>query len=611
MICVTVRRARMPDVRDGGAEHCVMPPPDAQREMMMTPIENAEVARILREAADLLELENANPFRVRAYRNAARTVEELAEPVAAMAREGTEPIDALPGIGADLAGKIVEIVKTGTFPLLEDLEKHLPEGTVELMHVPGIGPKHARALAEQLHVTSIAKLEKAARGGKLHELPGFGERTEQKILREIEAHREEEHRLLRPAAAEYGESYVNYLRGFEDVERIEIAGSYRRCRETVGDLDILAASTHPGAVIEHFVTFSEVTEIIARGTTKASVRLRSGLQVDLRVLAPESFGAALHYFTGSKAHNIAVRKMGQTLGLKINEYGIYRGTKRIGGETEQEVFEAVGLPWIPPELREDRGEIEAARAGRLPGLVELADIRGDLQSHSTDSDGRDTIEAMAQAAEALGYEYLALTDHTPSVRIAGGLDARGFREQMKRIDRLNGTLKKLRVLKGAEVDILPDGSLDLDDDTLDELDIVVVAMHAGLGLSKREQTRRIVRALGHRSVDVFGHPTGRLLGRRRGASFDFDEVLRAALGNGVLLEVNAQPERLDLDDISCRAAIEKGATIVISTDAHSVSNLRLMRWGVDQARRGWASKRDVANTRPLEQLLKLLHRSRR
>ncbi|MBS1911064.1 MAG: DNA polymerase/3'-5' exonuclease PolX [Bacteroidetes bacterium] len=574
------------------------------------PIANAEIARLLREAADLLEIQNANPFRVRAYRNAARSVEDLARPVIPDDANTLAQLDAIPGIGPDLAGKILEIARTGSLHVLEELAKEVPRGAAMLMDVPGIGPRRARALLERLHITSLAELERAAKERRLRDLPEFGERLEKKILEALAEHRDEEHRLLRPVAAQYGELLLDHLRAVPGVTQAEIAGSFRRCRESIGDLDILVACGDGVAVVDRLVSYPDVEEVLAHGSTRASVRLRSGLQVDLRVVAEESFGAALHYFTGSKAHNIAMRKMGQARGLKINEYGVFRGQRRIAGRTEEEVFKSVGLPLIPVELREDRGEIEAAREHRLPVLVELDDIRGDLQCHTTDSDGRDSLREMAEAARELGYSYLAVTDHTPSIRVAGGLDRKGFLRQMKRIDTLNVGLKKMQVLKGAEVDILADGTLDLDDGTLQALDVVLVAIHSHFDLSPREQTRRIVRALRHPSVDIFAHPTGRLIGRRRGAEFDFDEVVGAATDHGVMLEVDSQPERLDLDDVSCRAAIERGATITISTDAHSIANLRYMRWGVEQARRAWATAANVANTRTLRQFQRLLHRER-
>lgn len=573
-------------------------------------VENAEIARILREVGDLLEVEGANPFRIRAYRNAARTVEAHPERVDALARTAPERLTELPGIGEDLAGKIVEIVGTGRLAALAELERAAPAGIVELMRVPTLGPRRARALAEQLGVRSLAGLRRAAESGKVRDLPGFGTRTEERILHELETRGAEAPRVLRARAAQYGEALLAHVRAIDGVERADLAGSFRRCRETVGDLDILAAAKRGADVGAGFVTYPAVRDVLAQGPTRASVRLRSGIQVDLRVLPPESYGSGLHYLTGSKAHNIAIRRLGQERGLKINEYGVWRGTRRIGGREEREVFEAVGLPWIPPELREDAGEIDAARDGKLPKLVELADIRGDLQMHTTDSDGRDTLEAMVEGAQALGYEYVAITDHTPNVRVAGGLDRAGFRRQMKRIAKLNGALHGIRVLAGAEVDILPDGTLDLDDDTLAALDVVVVSLHARLTLPAPEQTRRVLRALAHPSVDILAHPTGRLIDRRHGADFALDEVLRAAGDQGLLLEVNGQPERLDLNEVMARAAIDHGVKLVVDTDAHAVQELRFMRWGVDQARRGWAERADVANTLPLARFLALLHGKR-
>jgi DNA polymerase (family X) len=573
-------------------------------------MENAEIARLFREMAELLEIEGANAFRIRAYRNAARVVEEHTEPVASLVAHDGARLQELPGIGADLAGKIEEIVRTGSLRALKDLQRQAPRGAAELMRVPGIGPSRARTLSEKLGIRSAAGLARAAKAGRIRALPGFGAATERKILTELAARSPGERRIARAVAAQYGESMLEYLRAFRGVKRADIAGSFRRGRETVGDLDLLVECADGRAVSDHFVAFPEVREVLAHGATKASVVLRSGLQIDLRVLDAKSYGAGLYYFTGSKAHNIAVRRMGQKRGLKINEYGVFRGKRQIAGAEEKDVFKSVGLPWIPPELREDRGEIEAAQHKRLPELVALDDIRGDLQMHSTDSDGRVSLEEMAETAEAMGYEYIAITDHGPMMRMVQGLDDAGFRRQRKKIDKLNAKLRTLTVLAGAEVDVHPDGKLDLDDDTLAALDIVLVALHAKLDLDPGKQTERVLKAITHPSVDVFAHPTGRLINGRRGAQFDFDRVVKAAVDHGVLLEVDAQPERLDLDDTAVRSAIGLGATIIIDTDAHSPSEMRFMRWGVDQARRGWAEKKNVANTRPLARLLQLLHAAR-
>jgi DNA polymerase (family 10) len=465
-------------------------------------------------------------------------------------------------------------------------------------------------LAQRLHVRSLEGLKRAAREGRIHKLPGFGARTEQRILTELAAPMLSDRRWLRARAAQYGEPLLAYMRGATGVTQAEIAGSFRRCRETVGDLDMLVGSEDGRGAVQHFLSYPEVRRVIAHGTTRAAVQLAGGLNVDLRVLPPASYGAALHYFTGSKAHNIAIRALGRAAGLKINEYGVHRGAKRIGGREEREVFEAVGLPWIPPELREARGEIDAARTHKLPRLVELRQIRGDLQMHTTDSDGRSSLEEMAEAAQELGYEYIAITDHTPTVRIAGGLDRAGFRRQMRRIDRLNGKLRRLTILKGAEVDVHADGSLDLDDAMLATFDIVIVSLHSSLALPPAQQTKRITRALRNRFVNLLAHPTARLISKRQGARFDLDEVCRVAASEGVVLEINAQPERLDLDDIAARRAVELGASLAIDTDAHSVDELRFMRWGVDQARRGWVERRRVVNTLSLDKLLATL-RARR
>jgi DNA polymerase (family 10) len=574
------------------------------------PVTNAEIAQVLREVADLLEIGEANPFRIRAYRNAARVVESYPESITEMAAEDGERLEQLPGIGADLAAKILEIAATGTVPLLADLRRQTPKGARDLMSVPSLGPKRTRRLQEELHIRSLADLERAARAGRIRTLRGFGAQTERRLLTELESLRGTRGRTLRSIAAHSGEPFLDWLRSLPGVTRAEIAGSFRRRLETVGDLDLLVTARSGTPVVSRFVDYPDVRTILAQGPTRASVRLRSGLQVDLRVLPDVSYGSGLYYFTGSKAHNIALRRRAQERGLKINEYGVFRGQRRIAGRTEEDVLETVGLPWIPPELREDRGEFDAAGSGHLPRLLELDAIRGDLQCHTTDSDGRDSLDKMADAAEQLGYEYLAITDHTPSVRVAGGMDRAGFRSQMKRIDRLNARRRSLTLLKGAEVDILADGSLDLDDDTLQALDLVVVSLHSRLTLPERAQTRRVCRALAHPSVDVLGHPSARLIGGRRPAALDWEEVYRVARDQGVMLEINAQPERLDLDDVHVRAAIGHGLTLTLGTDAHGTTELGFMRWGVDQARRGWAEADDIANTRPLKRLRALLHGQR-
>jgi DNA polymerase (family 10) len=568
-----------------------------------TRIENAEVARILREAGDLLELEDANVFRVRAYRNAARAVEELPEPVESYFN-GRRSLTDIPGIGEDLAAKIAEIARTGSLSLLRDLKRDAPKGAVVLMHVRGIGPRRARLLSERLGIHSVKGLARAAREHRIRRLRGFGAKTENAILREIAAQGTEERRVLRAVAAQYGEELLAWLRATPGVTRAELAGSFRRCRETVGDLDALVATDDAPAVITRFISYPETQVVLARGRTRAAIRLRSGLRVDLRVLPEKSFGSALHYFTGSKAHNIAVRRLGQERGLKLNEYGVFRGKRWIGGREERDVFTAVGLPWIAPELRENSGELEAARSGKLPDLITLESIRGDLQVHTTDSDGRDTLSDMAEAARSMGYEYLAVTDHTPALRMIRGLDAEGFRKQWKRIGALNARLSGMTVLRGVEVDIHADGTLDLDHDVLAGFDLVLASVHSAFSLSRRAQTTRLLRAIEHPRVDVLAHPAARQIGRRAAIDFDLDQVLRAAVQAGVWLEVNAQPERLDLDDAACRRAVELGATFVVNTDAHSTAELRFMKWGVDQARRGWVEGAMVANAWPLSRLLR-------
>jgi DNA polymerase (family X) len=573
-------------------------------------MENAEIARLFREMADLLEIEGANPFRVRAYRTAARTAENHPESLAEIVRHHPEQLTELSGIGEDLAHKIQEIVRTGRLEALEDVSRRTPPGLAALMKLPGLGPKKAKVLFEKLGVRGAADLARVVKAGRVAELRGFGPKTQARLRQALAEPRETDRRMPLPTATQYGEALLEWIRKAPGIGEAEIAGSFRRRKDTVGDLDILVTARDSAPVIARFLEYPERAETLAEGTTRAALRLRAGLQVDLRVLDRESYGAGLYYFTGSKAHNIAVRRLAQARRLKINEYGVWRGRRRIAGRTEKEVAEAVGLPLIPPELREDRGEIAAAQAGKLPKLVELRQIRGDLQSHTTSSDGRESLARMAAAAAELGYQYLAVTDHTQAVRVTGGMNRAGFRRQRAAIDRWNAGPRPPTLLAGAEVDILPDGSLDLDDDTLAGLDLVLVSVHSALTLGRREQTRRVVRALQHPSVDIFGHPTARLLGRRPPIQADFEEVFKVAADYGVIIEVNGQPERLDPDDVTIQSALQHELHLAISTDAHGTEELGFMRWGVDQARRGWATAASVVNTRPLPALLNLLHRAR-
>jgi len=572
------------------------------------PVQNAEIARILEQVADLLEIQQENPFRVRAYRNAAQTVRGLTQALHASVRQG-EDLSCLPGIGQDLAGKIAEIVRTGRLALLDELGRRTPHGLLELLDVPQIGAKRARALHESLGIASRSELLRAARAGRVRAVPGFGERSEQAILAALaEQPAGVPRRTLWSDAEPVALALVEHLRTLPAVRAAEVAGSFRRRLETVGDLDLLATGRGGPQVIEHFVAYEDVARVVARGGTKATVSLRSGLQVDLRVVPQEAFGAALVYFTGSKAHNIAIRRLAQERGLKVNEYGVFRAGRRVAGRSEREVYRAVGLAFIPPELREDRGEIEAARRRSLPVLVDLEDVRGDLHAHTTATDGRSSLEDMAQAARERGYDYLAVTDHTRAARVAGGLDARAMRRHLGRIEQLGARLRGIRLLRGAEVDVLEDGSLDLPDGLLAELDVVVCAVHSGFQLSRAKQTERILRAMDHPRFQILAHPTGRLLGEREPYAVDLERIVAGAAERGCFLELNAQPRRMDLPDVWLKAALEAGVRIAISTDAHSSRQLELMRLGVGYARRGWLTASAVLNTRRWSELEKLLRR---
>ncbi|MCX7897420.1 MAG: DNA polymerase/3'-5' exonuclease PolX [Rhodocyclaceae bacterium] len=574
------------------------------------PIHNADIAAIFTEIADLLEIEGANPFRIRAYRNAARLVGDWPHEMATLIARG-EDLTRLPGIGVDLAAKIREIVETGRCRALEKLRGELPPAITELLHIPGLGPKRVRTLWHDLDIETPEQLARAARDHRIRELPGFGPKIEANILQAVERHVSENRRLMLATAAQYAASLLAWMRAEPAVEKIEIAGSFRRARETVGDLDLLVATRDADAAMRRFVAYEEVGEVLAAGSTRASLLLKSGLQVDLRVIDPTSWGAALCYFTGSKAHNIALRKIAQETGLKLNEYGLFRGRQKIAGESEEGLYAALGLDWIPPELREDRGEIGAARAHRLPRLVTLADLRGDLHVHTKASDGHDTLEAMAAEAQTLGFEYLAITEHSKRLALTHGLDARRLLEQCERIDRLNESFRGFRLLKGIEVDILEDGSLDLPDDVLAHLDLVVGAIHSRFDLSRAKQTERILRAFERPYFTLLAHPTGRLLEERPPYDVDLARIVRAAKARGCFLELNAHPARLDLTDTDCLMAKDEGVLVAIDSDAHSRADFANLRYGVGQARRGWLEAQDVLNTRSLAELLPLLARSRR
>ncbi len=568
-------------------------------------IHNADIAAVFDEIADLLEIDNANPFRVRAYRNAARQVQGMGEALADMVVK-EEDLTELPGIGDDLAAKIREIVQTGKCQALEKLRRQMPPTITALLKVPGLGPKRVRTLYKELDVQTMEQLARAAREQRIRALPGFGPKIEQTIGEAIAAHAGEQARFKLAIAAQYAEALKAYLKKQRGIRAIEIAGSYRRAKETVGDLDIVVAAADGAAVRDRFVGYDEVKDVVAKGTTRATVILKCGLQVDLRVVEPASFGAALLYFTGSKAHNIEVRRLAQDRGLKINEYGVFRGEKRIAGDSEKAMYATVGLPWIAPELRENRGEIEAAHAKKLPKLIERSDLKGDLHAHTKATDGHHTLKEMAEAAKARGLSYLAITEHSRRLTVAKGLDPQRLRHELEEIDKLNATLKGVTLLKGIEVDILEDGSLDLPDDVLSELDIVVGAVHSKFELSRAKQTNRILRAMDHPYFHILAHPTGRLIDSRDPYDVDMLKIIRHARGRGCFLELNAHPERLDLLDIHCQIAKDEGVLIAISSDAHSTQDFDNLIYGVGQARRGWLEAKDVLNTRPLGQLRTLL-----
>ena len=575
-------------------------------------MQNTEIARLLGEVADLLEISAANPFRVRAYRNAARTVADHPDPLAELVKGGEFDLTDLPGIGGGIAKEITTLVETGALPQRQELVATIPSGLLELLRIPGLGPKRVKLFHDELKVNSVADLKQALAAGKIAKLPGFGPKLLEKLSEGVAgaAAGGGPRRMVLHDAEQYARALVAHLKAGGGIEEIEVAGSFRRRKETIGDLDIVVtcAPKKAPAVIERFGKFSEVTHVAAQGETRSTVRLSSGLQVDLRVVEPGCFGAAMQYFTGSQAHNIELRKIAQAKKLKLNEYGVFRGEKCVSGRTELEVYKALGLDWIPPEMRENRGEIALAKAHKLPRLVTLEDVKGDLQMHTDASDGKATLAEMIEAARALDYAYIAITDHSPRTSMAGQTPAE-IRAQWKEIDGLNKGMRGFRVLKSVEMDILENGTLDLPDDLLAEADYVVATIHYGLKQPERQLTDRLLSAIGNRWVDAIGHPTGRRLPDRPSYPVDFDVVAKAAAQAKCLLEINGS-ERMDLPDTLAAAAKAHGVRFVLSTDAHSTRELGFMKFAVAVARRAWLEAADILNTRPLNEFLKGLRRSR-
>jgi len=568
---------------------------------------NRDVARILRETAQLLEVDGAQIGRYRSYERAAQQIEALPEPVAQVAEAGW--LQETPGIGERMDEHIREILKTGKYSKHQKLLKKYPPGILEMLQVQGLGPKKVGFLWKKFKVKTVADIAKLAEQGKLRELPGFGEKTEQNLVKAIAAHQQLAGRFLQHQAEETAGQLIAYIEKLgKKIEQVTAAGSLRRGRETIGDLDLLLISTEVEAVSDHILAYPDVAEKIARGENKVSLRLENGMQVDVRILEKKSYGAALMYFTGSKAHNIVLRGLAKDKGWKLSEYALEttKGGRWVAGRTEEEIYAKLGLAYIEPELREDAGEVDAAAEGRLPSLVALNDIRGDLQMHTPASDGKNSIEEMAAAARRLGYDYIAITDHSKAVTVANGMDEKRTLAHAKRIREASKKMDGFRILAGVEVDILKDGRLDLADDVLAELDIVVGSIHSYMNLEPAEMTERLLRAVENPHLKILGHPTGRLLLRREAYRYDLEKVLAACKKHGVAVECNAFPDRLDLRDVDLRAARERGVKVVISTDAHSTTHLPYMKYGVRTARRAWLEKADVLNTLPVDKLLKAL-----
>ncbi|MCA9090023.1 MAG: DNA polymerase/3'-5' exonuclease PolX [Planctomycetaceae bacterium] len=573
-------------------------------------MQNIDIARAFDEIGDLLEIQGANSFRVRAYRNGARVIEDQAESIADLAAEGPARLQQISGIGKDLSEKIVALVSTGTIPQLEELRSQVPHGVLDMLRIPGLGPKKVAALFHELHVSTLDELKQAAEQGQVAKLKGFAKKTEQIILEGIAQVASFGQRFSIADAKAAADELIEDLQSLKSVSRASVAGSCRRRKETCGDLDLLTTATDSAAVMDRLAAHPLVDKVLQRGETKQRVRLTNGLEADLRVVPDESYGAALQYFTGSKEHGIVLRRRAQERGLKLNEYGLFRGDDYVAGRTEEEVYETLGLPWIPPELRENRGEVERAEAHELPVLLELSDIQGDLHMHTTASDGTASIREMAEAAKQRGLKYIAITDHSQRVSMANGLDAKRLRAHWKAIEKVRNEISGIEILCGIECDILEDATLDLPDDVLAEADWVLAVLHYGLKQPRQQIMERLLNAVKHPSVCAIGHPSGRIVGKRPGADIDYAELFKAASDYGVFMEINAHPSRLDLDDIQAAAARDQGIPIVINTDAHSTGGLDVLQYGVFQARRAGLTAADVANTSRFEDFKKMLRTNR-
>ncbi|MBI5561541.1 MAG: DNA polymerase/3'-5' exonuclease PolX [Deltaproteobacteria bacterium] len=579
-------------------------------------MENTEIARIFHEIAELLEMKGEDHFRIRSYRNAAMVIEGLTESLKTLYEKGEAGLDGIPGVGKGIRAKIAEMLTTGRCAVHDGLLKELPAGLFDVLKVGGIGPKKVMLLYKELGITSVDALRRAAESHAIHALPGMGEKTEENIIRAVESLKKVSARFNLAVGLSYAEGIKAHLQKTPGVARVEAAGSLRRWKDSIGDLDMLCIAHKPEDAIAAFAAYPGVKDVLSKGGTKSTVVLKTGLQVDLRVLKEDAFGAAMQYFTGSKAHNVALRDMAKRKGLKINEYGVFKepGDRWDAGKTEEDVYRSVGLPWIPPELRENRGEIEAAAEGRLPAPLELCDIRGDLHVHTRESDGNATLAELSEAAQARGYEYIAITDHSRAVGVAHGLDEKRAMAQIEAIDAFNERLKAsgrhFRLLKGAEVDIRADGTLDHADEVLSRLDCVVGAVHSGFNMTREAMTGRIIKGMESGWINVLAHPTGRLIGVREPYKVDMEAVMGAAKRHGTALELNSYPERLDLNDVHCRMARERGILVAVSTDSHSTAHLGNITFGIHNARRGWLEKNDVLNTRGLKELLRILKKTR-